>query len=544
MKSEIYKIGFTSLPYPATKVALLVGLCLRIISAGEAAETVISTANSSVIAAYTLVTTSTESPSRLITRAIVPSGIGCPSLKVKIGSAYKHIGMAERAAPANTFSAFSNLAVCEAPIPKGALSAQIGDQAIPSRMPSIVSRLGVFGDTGCRMKKTLDQLCDTPSEWPLSKIANSLVQKKPQLVLFMGDFFYREFICDPAKILTCGTSPAPLDINFEYNSVTNPFPKYVFSDSDYSWAADVFIPMKPILSSTPIVVVRGNHESCQRGGNGFFKFFDPHFGNDQLCAPQPKTDTSGVQVVVNGHLQWKTADALLTDSWSTSLKVGPSRYLRLSIVDSAYGFDYEVDPVLYPALRSQYERAAELASPANRVSGKVAESWLMVHQPLFGVDCAPDTINIGGDNLFGDQCKWVSETQTAAASGLLSNFNLVLSSHIHLAQAVQIPGQPGQLVIGNGGSKLQEVGVSYPSSLQYGPLQYPDGKPVAGLPAGVSPYPSPTSIWTERRFGYAIARPERAAGAWSWSHYTPDGDVFAECSQSGSTIQCHSFANP
>ncbi len=541
MRSENPRIVFINRLNSLSKALLVISSCLNLITVSDAAETTFFTADSSVIAAYTLVTPSTESKSALITRAILPSGIGCPSLKVKIGSTYKHVTMTERTVPANTFSAFNNLAVCEALMPKGALSARVGDQAVPARMAPIVTRLGVFGDTGCRMKKTLDQDCDVPSEWPLSRIANSLLQQKPQLVLFMGDFFYREYICDPAKTLTCGTSPSPLDINFEYNSVTNPFPKYVFSDSDYAWTADVFIPMKPILSSVPIVVVRGNHESCQRGGNGFFKFFDPHLGNGQLCAPQPKTDPNGTQIVVNGHPQWKTAGALLTDSWSTSFKVGPSRYLRLSIVDSAYGFDYEVDPQLYPALRSQYQRAAELASPTNRIKGKVPESWLMVHQPLFGLDCAPDTISIDGKNLFGDQCKWVSETQTAGAYNLLSNFNLVLSSHIHLAQSVQIPGQPGQLVIGDGGSKLQEIGVPYPSSLQYGPLQYPNGNPIANLPAGVSPYPVPTSIWTDRRFGYAIARPERSTGVWSWSHFNPAGELFAECAQSGTTIQCRSL---
>lgn len=521
--------------------SLLLGSCL-VLSIAEAHEA-ITAADSSVIAAYTLITPNDESPSSLIARAVVPSGIGCPSLKVKVGSTYKHLAMTERAAPANTFSAFSSLTVCEALMPRTALSAQIGDQDVPSRVPAIVKRMGVFGDTGCRMKKTLDQLCDTPSEWPLSQIANSLVEQKPQVVLFMGDFFYREYICDPSKTLMCGTSPAPLDINFEYNSVSNPFPKYVFSDSDYSWAADVFIPMKPILSLAPIVVVRGNHESCQRGGNGYFKFFDPHLGNEQLCAPQPKTDATGAQMVTNGHPQWKTAEPILTNSWSTSFKVGPSRYLRLSVVDSAYGFDFEVDPALYPALHSQYESAAELASPTNLVKGRVPENWLMVHQPLFGLDCSPDTISINDVNLFGDQCKWVSETQTAAAYGLLSNYNLVLSSHIHLAQAVQIPGQPGQLVIGDGGSKLQEIGVPYPSSILYGPLQYPNGNPIAGLPAGVTPYPVPTSIWTERRFGYAIAKPERSAGHWSWLHYTPEGTPFAECTQSGTNIQCQSLVS-
>lgn len=494
----------------------------------------------SVLAAYTLVVSTDESPSGLLTRAVLPVGIGCPQLKVGQGVENRRITMMQRSNPANTFSAFSNLTVCEAPMPRGVRTARVGDLSVPARIPSIIQRIGVLGDTGCRMKKTLDQACDSPSGWPLGQVASSLTEKKPEVVFFMGDFFYREFICDPAQTLTCGTSPAPLDINFDHNSVSSPFPKYVFSDSDYGWIADVFIPMKTLLSAAPLVVVRGNHESCQRGGNGYFKFFDPHQGNQHLCAPVPKTDASGSQVVRDGHPQWKTPDPLLTDAWSTSLRVGPARYLRVSVVDSAYGYDHEVDSAIYPALRAQYQRASDLASAQVRVRGRVPENWLLVHQPLFGLDCAPETISIAGQSLFGDQCKWVSETQTAAAYGLLANYHLVLSSHIHLAQAVQIPGQPGQLVVGNGGTMLQEVGVPYPTALPYGPLQYPNGQPVAGLPAGVTPYPMATSIWTERRFGFAIATPKRVRGEWNWTHYAPDGSEFANCDQKGTQLQCQS----
>lgn len=494
----------------------------------------------SVLAAYTLVVSTNESPSGLLTRAVLPVGIGCPQLKVGQGAANRRITMTQRSNPANTFSAFSNLSVCEAPMPSGVRTAKVGDLSVPARIPSIIQRIGVLGDTGCRMKKSLDQACDNPSGWPLGQVSSSLTEKKPQVVFFLGDFFYREFICDPAQTLTCGTSPAPLDINFDYNSVTNPFPKYVFSDSDYGWIADVFIPMKTLLSAAPLVVVRGNHESCQRGGNGYFKFFDPHQGNQQLCAPVPRTDIAGIQVVRDGHPQWKTPDSILTDAWSTSLRVGPARYLRVSVVDSAYGFDYEVDPTIYSALRSQYQRASDLASDQIRVRGRVPENWLLVHQPLFGLDCAPDTISIADQSLFGDQCKWISETQTAAAYGLLANYHLVLSSHIHLAQAVQIPGQPGQLVIGNGGTLLEEVGAPYPSALPYAPLQYPNGQPVAGLPAGVAPYPLASSIWTERRFGFAMANPKRVRNEWSWTHYDPDGSEFATCDQKGTLMQCQS----
>ncbi|MEY2700593.1 MAG: hypothetical protein RIQ52_1348 [Pseudomonadota bacterium] len=524
-----------------TNVALGVPILLSSLFTTDvfALETYVPASDNSIMAAYTLVVPKTEVASGLLARAVIPPGLDCPMLRVTGGpSSGKPIRMYPRGAISNTFSAFKATTVCEAKMPAGAMIATIGAEKIPARIPTIIKSLGVIGDTGCRMKKTIDQDCDVPELWPLPKIANSLAGQKPDVVLFLGDFFYREFICDNPRTLTCGTSPAPLDANFDYNSTTNPFPKYAFSDSDYGWAADVLIPMKALLQQAPLVIARGNHESCARGGNGFFKYFDPHLGNLQMCAPTPVTDANNQQVIRDGHPQWKTAPELLTDSWTTTFQVGTNRYLRIAVVDSAYGLEFEVGPSTLPGLTAKYQQAADLTSPNIMVNGKAPENWLLMHQPLFGLDCAPDTISIDGKNMFGGDCKWVSETQTASAYGKISHYNLVLSSHIHLAQAVQIPEQPGQLVIGDGGSRLQEAGAPYPATLGYGPLQYPDGKPVAGLPSGYNTYPAPTSIWTERRFGYAITRPLTKDGDWQWTHYTPEGKSFAKCLQSGKEVSC------
>ena len=505
---------------------------------------------SSVIAAYTLVVPTTEVASGLLARAVLPMGVSCPDLKVRVnsggGSSTRHLPMVERALPDNTSIAFLATRVCEAGLPKGSLSASVGDQVIPAKIPAVVKKMAVFGDTGCRMKKSNDQDCTTPATWPLAQIADSIAEQKPHVTLFLGDFFYREYVCDPYKTLTCGISPPPMDINHDYNSETNPFPKYPFSDTAYSWIADVFLPMRPVFSAAPLVVVRGNHESCQRGGVGYFQFFDPHLGNTQLCSPVPVLDSNGQQIVKTvttgpadqpvtySYPQWKTAPDKLTDTWTTSFKVGAGRYLRLAIVDSAYGFDYEVSP-FWETLNVQYQAAHDAVSPDNLIKGKVAENWLLVHQPQFGVDCAPED--------FSALCKWVSETQTAAGYGLLGNYNLLLSSHIHLTQAVQIPGQPGQLVLGNGGSSLQPEGIeNYPPFLTYGPLQAPTGELVAGVPAGMVAYPVPEKpMWTARRFGYAMAVPGKRKTEWTWTHFGPDGKEFARCDQVDKALTCENL---
>jgi hypothetical protein len=503
-----------------------------------------TSSSSSVIAAYTLVAPVEEVPSGLIARAVLPMGVSCPDMKVRVqksaGFVTRYLPMAERPQPDNTSMAFLATRVCEAPLPKRALSAWVGGQVIPAKIAGTVKRIAVFGDTGCRMKKTNDQDCNIPETWPLAQIADSIAQQKPHVTLFLGDFFYREFVCDPYQTLTCGASPPPMDINHDYDSATNPFPKYPFSDTAYSWLADVFVPMRPVFSAAPLVVVRGNHEVCQRGGVGYFRFFDPHLGNVQLCSPVPNLNEQGQQIVntvqdlkgqTYSYPQWKTASDTVTATWSSTLKVGAGRYLRLALVDSAYGWDYEVAPI-WETLNQQYQAAHQQTGPTQLINGKVAENWLLSHQPQFGVDCAPED--------FSPLCKWVSETQTAAAYGLLGHYNLLLSSHIHLAQAVQIPGQPGQLILGNGGSSLQPEGIDdYPPFLTYGPLQAPSGELVAGVPAGMTAYPVPEKpMWTARRFGYAMAIPGKKKTQWTWTHFGPDGKAFARCDQVDKSLTC------
>ena len=42
-----------------------------------------------------------------------------------------------------------------------------------------------------------------------------------------------------------------------------------------AWDADLFTPARPLLAAAPWIVVRGNHESCNRAGQGWWRFLDP-----------------------------------------------------------------------------------------------------------------------------------------------------------------------------------------------------------------------------------------------------------------------------
>ena len=214
-------------------------------------------------------------PGAPITRSsVVPSDAGviaAYSLAAPVGMTRS--GLVARVAPATTNGAFASLRSCSAKMPYGALSATVGERAIPASMPKETDRIAVFGDTGCRLKGTWDQACNSPESWPLAQISRSIAAERPQLIVYTGDFYYREAACDPSNTALCAGSPAP--------GAGLPF-----KDTATGWLADVFTPMASVLAAAPIVVVRGNHEACARGGNGYYIYFDPRDGTEGTCAPQ------------------------------------------------------------------------------------------------------------------------------------------------------------------------------------------------------------------------------------------------------------------
>jgi hypothetical protein len=144
--------------------------------------------------------------------------------------------------------------VCEFAIPSGTKSASVNAHplALPKYDPA---RVIAIGDTGCRIKGKQVQHCNDPALWPFRQVAAGAASEKPELIIHVGDYLYRESPCPEASQAMCGGSPA--------------------GDNWEAWNADFFEPAAELLASAPWVFTRGNHEDCQRSWRGWFYYFDP-----------------------------------------------------------------------------------------------------------------------------------------------------------------------------------------------------------------------------------------------------------------------------
>ncbi len=143
---------------------------------------------------------------------------------------------------------------CEFAIPIGAKKASVNGHALalPRSNPS---RVIVIGDTGCRIKGDELQDCNDPQQWPFAQVASQAAQERPDLVIHVGDYLYRESPCPAGKQAMCGGTPA--------------------GDNWDAWNADFFTPAAKLLASAPWAFSRGNHEDCERSWRGWFYYLDP-----------------------------------------------------------------------------------------------------------------------------------------------------------------------------------------------------------------------------------------------------------------------------
>ncbi|MGA7594801.1 MAG: metallophosphoesterase [Gallionella sp.] len=159
-----------------------------------------------------------------------------------------------RSAPADSKPSVFPVRTCEKSIPADTVQATIGELSLPLPKKQI-DRIVVIGDTGCRLKKSDNayQACNDPDRYPFAKVAAAAAKWKPDLVVHVGDYEYRENKC-PDNDPGCAGSP------WGYGWDT--------------WQADFFKPGSALLQAAPWVLVRGNHESCSRAGQGWWRMLD------------------------------------------------------------------------------------------------------------------------------------------------------------------------------------------------------------------------------------------------------------------------------
>lgn len=312
----------------------------------------------------------------------VTGAAACPVMRTDKGD----VAMTARAAATADFPQ-----VCAAAIPAGAVRGDIAGEALPLPVAE-PERILVLGDTGCRIKGSALQACNDPSQWPFPQLAAAATALKPDLVIHVGDYLYRESACPPGN-QGCAGSP--------------------WGDNWVTWEADFYTPAAPLLKAAPIVLVRGNHEDCLRAGPGWLRLQGPTaFDPAAPCAP---------------HLQVYTVD------------LGA---VRLAVMDDATAQDTELNRDDSPVYAGELAGLASIPAPV----------WFVHHRPIWAAITGPLGIPIGGNLALIDAVRLAT---LHGELPIASNVELMLSGHIHSFEAINYDGKvPPQIVAGNGGNNL------------------------------------------------------------------------------------------
>jgi hypothetical protein len=298
--------------------------------------------------------------------------------------------------------------VCEHEIPFRTISAVINGQALP--VPAWTKKahpvIVVIGDTGCRIKQGGEdsagpggkwniQDCASSKDWPFQEVAQHAAAEKPDLVIHVGDYLYREKHC--TGVAGCPGGPA--------------------GDTLETWEADFFTPAKKLLLAAPWVFIRGNHEDCSRAGEGWFTLLDPRVIKACTNYTEPyelKTHVTPPLVVLDSNPAMdgpcKVSDAACTAEFTKQI--------------------------------ATYTQAFETISTWN-----LQHAWLLTHRPVW-------SLKAGGPE--GIQALNIVE-ETAWKKHRPKGVELLLAGHTHTFEMIGFDPRKEramQLVVGNGGTKL------------------------------------------------------------------------------------------
>jgi hypothetical protein len=416
-----------------------------------------------------------------IARAVTTFTAQCPLINVDGATSRMTLRAGARtiplrttaSAPADSKPSEFPVAVCEAKLPAGAKSASIGAHALPLPKAN-PQKILILADTGCRMKKAGNtfQSCNDADAWPLPKIAATATAMKPDLVIHIGDYHYRENAC-PTDIAGCAGSPWGYGWDV--------------------WDADLFTPAASLLAAAPWVVVRGNHEECARGGQGWFRFLDTEaYSSDRSC-DDPANDSvanysTPYAVAVGTDTQFVVFDSAKTGA--AALKSTDAQFINYS---------------------QQFQKVATLTAKSGVNSIFANHHPILAYAPLVGADPAP-----------GNPALQSVMTSLNGAAYYPPGVQMVLHGHVHDFQAVNFSSNhPATIVAGNGGDNLD--------------VNFPDPFPMDQPPA---PNTTIDAITHTSTFGFMTM--ERIAGGSNWTYkaYTRNGALLTTCTENANKLSC------
>jgi hypothetical protein len=376
-------------------------------------------------------------------RAIVPAGSVCPAAIV---DGHK-LSLQKRALPEQPKPGFPD--TCQTTLPANVKRITLNKQRLP--IPhSNVKRMLIIGDTGCRVTESEDQNCTT--NWPFGRFASVAAAKKPDLVVHVGDYYYRE---------RCENGTRHCE-NWD------------------DWKADFFDPAKPLFAAAPWVFARGNHETCTRASDGWFRYLD--VADAPLPCPKAKEQTFLVPV---GGLTLAVIDSAdLPDAWTADRKLASFK---------------------------------EDISSAGAKSGDPL--WIITHKPPF-------VQGYMNPATTGDAVEHDPE---------MPDVQMVLGGHLHLFGSFNFgPQRPAQLIVGDSGTRLMVLASNLDRKIT-------TADPNAMLQKHAKVDGEDADFTVKGRFGYfMLERASAMSTKWTGTLYGVDDRPIATCQIEGRRIACRS----
>jgi hypothetical protein len=419
------------------------------------------------------------------------------------------------------------VSACEYQLPSGATSAVVAGQSLPLPKAN-PTRIVVLGDTGCRLQNgNGTQSCNDPNPngtdtpYPFAAVAALAAAQNPDLVLHVGDYAYRDNPCPAGQGYNCGGSPW----GFGWDT----------------WQADLFTPGAPLLAAAPWIMTRGNHEQCNRAGQGWYRFLDTN-----------PYDTTGVRTCDN-----PADDAIATGgNWNNPFLVNINSSTQVVVFDTSNAKPQSQSPSLPTGPGSLFftTYASELTTAGNLLAASPLPFNLWSnHHPIFAY---------AAGNPPANPIPAFIPVMNSVFPGTYfpAPINLALHGHTHDYQAVNLQTgtlpdggtfQPAATLVSGNAGDILDTALPYPLT---GAAVSSVGNPTAVSVATVggvqqfatsdngAPFQNPNSS-TDNGFGYMVLQFNPGSPAtWTSTEYRTDNTVRDVCTiQTSGQMSCASW---
>ncbi len=424
---------------------------------------------------------------------------------------------------------------CEYLLPANATSAVVAGQSLPLPKAN-PTKIVVIGDTGCRLQNgNGTQSCNDPdpagtdTPYPFAAIAAAAAAQHPDLVLHVGDYAYRDNPCPPGLGYNCGGSPW----GFGWDT----------------WEADLFAPGAPLLAAAPWIMTRGNHEQCNRAGQGWYRFLDTS-----------AFDTTDVHTCDNAAYDVAQAGTTwLSGNYNNPFLVQINSSTQIVVFDTANAKVQSTTPSTSVAAGSPYFTTyqSELTIAGNLVGAAPLPFNLWSnHHPIFGYATAtPPALPTIPIPTFAPVMNSVFP-----GTYFPPPINLALHGHTHDYQAIDfatgaLPGggtfQPAATLVSGNAGDILDTPLPYPlTGAAVSAVGNPNAVSVATI-GGVqqfassdngAPFQNPNSS-TDNSYGYMVLQFNAGPPAtWTSTEYRWDSSVRDVCTiQTNGTMSCASW---